>query len=96
MHTHETKKFLVDDYFRYTKSSLDRIFIRSGFSKVEIEPMGGLFFGVAEFLGFVIVHRTLRLPVFAFFMMLEIVYARMRPGVSAQRYPLTYFVVAQK
>jgi|CXWL01.1.fsa_nt_gi SAM-dependent methyltransferase len=96
MHTHQTEKFLVDDYFRYTKSSLGRIFIGSGFSTIEIEPIGGLFFVVAEFLGFAIVNRMLRLPVYAFFMMLEIVYVRMRPGVSAQRYPLAYFVVAQK
>jgi SAM-dependent methyltransferase len=96
MHIHQTEEFLVDDYFRYTKSSLKRIFIGSGFSKVEIEPMGGLFFVVAEFLGFAIVHRMLRFPVYAIFLILENMYVRIRPGVSSQRYPLAYFVVAQK
>lgn len=58
--------------------------------------MGGLFFVVAEFLGFAIVHRMLRFPVYAIFLILENMYVRIRPGVSSQRYPLAYFVVAQK
>ncbi len=58
--------------------------------------MGGLFFVVAEFLGFAIAYRIIRFPAYVFFMVIEIVYVRMRPGASAQRYPLAYFVVAQK
>lgn len=94
VHTHQTEKFLVDDYFRYTRSSLDRIFSKSGFARVDIEPMGGLFLVVAEFLGFVMPFRVLRLPIYTFCMLLEKFYARIKPGISAQRYPLAYFVVA--
>lgn len=96
VHTHQTDTYLVDDYFRYSRSSLTRMFVHAGFSKIEIEPMGGVFLVVAEFLGFVLPHVLFRLPVYAGFMFLEILYTLIRSGISAQRYPLAYFVVARK
>lgn len=96
VHVYQTEKFLVDDYFRYSSSSLERIFNQSGFSKVEIEPMGGLFLVVAEFLGILISWRLIRFPLFVSCMLLEKLYGHIKPGISAQRYPLAYFVVARK
>ncbi|MDP1927110.1 MAG: methyltransferase domain-containing protein [Thiobacillus sp.] len=96
VHVHQTEKFLVDDYYRYTRSALDKMFTKAGFTKTDIEPMGGLFLAVAEFLGILVTWRLLRFPVFLFCMLLERLYGSLRPGVSAQRYPLAYFVVARK
>jgi SAM-dependent methyltransferase len=96
VHVHQTEKFLVDDYYRYTRSALDKIFTKAGFAKIDIEPMGGLFLAIAEFLGILISIRLLRFPIFLSCMLLERLYGRIRPGTSAQRYPLAYFVVAIK
>jgi len=96
VHVHQTEKFLVDDYYRYTRSALDKIFTKAGFAKNDIEPMGGLFLAIAEFLGILISIRLLRFPIFLSCMLLERLYGRIRPGTSAQRYPLAYFVVAIK
>ncbi|OGQ87754.1 MAG: hypothetical protein A2512_10580 [Deltaproteobacteria bacterium RIFOXYD12_FULL_56_24] len=96
VHTHQTEKFLVDDYFRYFKSTLDLVFSHAGFLKVDIQSMGGLFLVVAEFLGFRIPYRVLRIPIYSFCMLFESLYRRRKPGISVQRYPLAYFVVAWK
>jgi SAM-dependent methyltransferase len=96
VHVHQTEKFLVDDYYRYTRSALNKMFATAGFTKVDIEPMGGLFLSVAEFLGILIPWRLVRFPPYVFCMLLEMLYGRIKPGISAQRYPLAYFVVARK
>lgn len=96
VHTHQTENFLVNDYFRYTESALNKIFDAAGFSSVEIIPQGGLFMVVAEFLGFVAKFRILRLLISAGCLLLENIYRYVRPGVSAERYPLAYFIVATK
>lgn len=41
VHVHQTEKFLVDDYYRYTRSALDKMFATAGFTKIDVEPMGG-------------------------------------------------------
>lgn len=96
VHAHQTEKFLVNDYYRYTHSTLMRMFANAGFTRIEIAPFGGLFLTVAEFLGMHIPWRVFRIPLFAFCMLLEKLYAKLKPGVSAQRYPLAYYVVAGK
>ena len=96
VHMHQTENFLVDDYYRYTGSALDRMFAKAGFAKIDIEPMGGLFLAISEFLGILITWRLIRFPGFLFCMLLERLYDCLRPDVSAQRYPLAYFVVARK
>lgn len=96
VHTHQTENFLVNDYFRYTENALKKIFNAAGFSKVVILPQGGLFIVVAEFLGFAVKFRSLRLMIAAVCLLLEKIYRFLRPGVSAERYPLAYFVVATK
>lgn len=96
VHVHQTEKFLVDDYFCYTASALNKIFAKAGFAKIDIEPMGGLFLTVAEFLGILISWRLIRFPLFVSCMLLESLYERIKAGVSTRRYPLAYFVVARK
>ena len=96
VHTLQTEAFLVDDYFRYTQSALKNIFNRAGFSNIDVEPSGGVFLAIAEFLGILISWKGIRFPMVLFFIGLEKLYRRVRPGVSEKRYPLTYFVVARK
>jgi len=96
VHTHQTENFLVNDYFRYTENTLKKIFCTAGFSKIEIFPQGGLFIVVAEFLGFAVKFRPLRLILAVVCLLLEKIYRVLRPGVSAERYPLAYFVIATK
>lgn len=95
VHVYHAEKFLVDDYFRYTQSALNKMFAKAGFKEIDIEPMGGVV-AVAEFLGTLISWRVIRVPVFLSCMLLESLYGRIKPGTSAQRYPLAYFVVATK
>lgn len=72
------------------------MFAKVGFTKIDIELMDGLFLAVAEFLGILITWRQIRFPVFLFCILFERLYGSLKPGVSAQRYPLAYFVVARK
>jgi len=96
VHVHQTEKFFVDDYYRYTKSALDKMFVKAGFTRIDIEPMGGGFLAVAEFLGVLVSYRLLRFPIYLSCIGLEGLYRRLKPGVSQQRYPLAYFIVARK
>lgn len=95
VHTHQTDQFFVDDFFRYSQSALERFFSQAGFSKATVQPMGGIFLTIAEFVSFAIPYRILRLPVYSCCILLEWLYERLKPGVSAQRFPLAYFVVAR-
>lgn len=96
VHTHQTENFLIDDYFRYSESALNKMFSKAGFSKVSIEPMGGGFLVVAEVLSMLVSFRILKLPVTIFCLGLESIYRKLKPNISQKRYPLAYFVVAEK
>jgi len=96
VHMHQTENFLINDYFRYTEGALKKIFDTAGFSSVVVIPQGGLFIVVAEFLGFVAKFRFLRLVISASCLLLEKIYRYVHPGISAERYPLAYFIIATK
>lgn len=72
------------------------MFNKASFAKIDIEPMGRLFLAIAEFLGILISFRLLRFPFFLSCMLFESLYGRLKPGISVQRYPLAYFIVARK
>ncbi|MPZ57889.1 MAG: methyltransferase domain-containing protein [Rhizobiales bacterium] len=96
IHTHQTEAFLVDDFFRYSARSLDRIFRDAGFSRISIEPLGGLFIVICEFIGFALRYQILQFLAQALCIGVQRLVERLRPNTSAQRYPLGYFIVAQK
>jgi SAM-dependent methyltransferase len=96
VHTHQAENFLMDDYFRYTKSSLNRIFLKAGFTEVDIQPMGGLFLVIGEFTRFAIKPRFLHALVSASCLLLEQLFRYFKPGISTARYPLAYYIVAKK
>jgi SAM-dependent methyltransferase len=96
IHTHATNAFVVDDYFRYSRSSLNRIFQEAGFSSAQVEPLGGLSLVIGEFVGFGVRFRMPRFVVFACCLATQSLIARLRPNTAAERYPLGYFVVGRK
>ena len=96
IHTHATNAFTVEDYFRYSRSSLNRIFHEAGFSSAQVEPLGGLCLVIGEFVGFGLRYRIPRFFVFAFCLVAQSLIAWLRPNTSAERYPLGYFVVGRK
>ena len=93
IHTHETEQFLVDDYFRYSESSLRRIFESAGFSDIKIEPVGGAFLVIAEYLGFILPISVFKITISSLALLLQKA-ERFRPLMSAKKFPLAYFVVA--
>lgn len=96
VHVHQTAKFFTNDYYRYTHSTLERMFTDAGFKRIQITPYGGLFLTLAEFIGMAVPWRLFRISVFGFCFLLEGIYTKLKPGVSAQRFPLAYYVVAGK
>lgn len=96
IHTHQTENFFIDDYFRYSKSGLRRLFKDAGFSEVRVEPLGGVFLVVGEFLCLVVPFRIFKLPIWIIFLALERIYGLLRPNISSDRFPLGYFVTATK
>lgn len=95
-HTHKFESAVIQDYFRLTESALSRLLTETGFSRIGIEPMGGLFIVIAEFAGFFLRFRFLRALMFLLCFALECLFRMLRPGQSHARYPLAYWVVATK
>lgn len=89
-----------DDHFRFTKSTLERIFYDAGFKKVTVEPLGygPLTAGVSQF------APILKMKILAFMVsalaigldrLLNKIFAT-HPGVMAANFPLAYFFLAVK
>ncbi len=88
-----------DDYFRYTRSALDRIFKEAGFKEVEINELGSGSFSVAYHLGL----GLYRIRIISYlFMKLAIVcdwvFSTIKPeNLMSKKYmPLGYSFVAKK
>lgn len=94
-HTYQTEKFLINDYFRYTSSGLEKILTTSGFKDIKIEPLGGLFIIVAEFLGYAVKFNLLKSLIYVICSLIEKLYSALKTK-SAEKYPLAYFVTAIK
>lgn len=95
-HTYQGKSFLIDDYFRYTRSSLSRVFGEAGFASTNIVPLGGLFWVVAELLKVGLKFRVLTFCSTIVCSLLETIIMCNRGFNSVEKYPLGYFVEAQK
>jgi SAM-dependent methyltransferase len=92
-HTFKTKNFFIDDYFRYTQSSLSRIFTECGFLNVHLKPVGGLFIVIANFACYVLKYRIFQVPFVFFCILAETVFKKIKPD-SAKKYPIGYFLEA--
>jgi SAM-dependent methyltransferase len=93
-HTFKTTSFFIDDYFRYTESSLIRIFMNNGFTNVKVKPVGGLFLALANFGSYVLKYRIFQAPFVALCFFVESVFKKIKPD-SAQKYPVGYFLEAK-
>lgn len=93
IHTHQTEQFLVDDYFRYSESSLTRIFECAGFKSIRIEPMGGAFLVLAEYLSMMLPITAFRILISSSALILQKL-ERLRPLIGAKKFPLAYYVTA--
>jgi SAM-dependent methyltransferase len=96
VHTYQAYAFLIDAFFRYTRSSLEKFFSQSCFKQVNIMRIGGPLLVISELLGLLVPHRLLRLPIFLVSFLLEYFCSMLRPRESADRFPLAYVVVATK
>lgn len=94
-HTHKGASFFIDDYFRYTSSSLQRIFDAAGFSDVHITPHGGYGLVLADLLNYAIPFTTVRAVNALVLGTLQRIAARRRPFLL-DRYPLSYSVELRK
>jgi len=88
-----------NDYFRYTKSTLMRMFIEEGFTDVRVEELGTGAFSVMyhTLLGFVR-FEWMATPLIAFFRSLDHVVHFLKPDnkMSAKEMPLGYYFEARK
>ena len=86
------------DYFRYTRSALERMFVEAGFSKVEIREMGTGAFSVIYHVLIGFVPRWCAGAVIALCTGIDSMLARIRPGksMSERSMPLGYMVDARR
>ena len=82
------------DYFRYTKESLQRIFVEAGFKNISIKLIGkGPFFiNFNTLLGVARPLRFLLAFLFPLYNLADYFYLKLRPA-ARDRYPLGYFFV---
>lgn len=95
-HVFQTETFFIDDYFRYTQSAYEKIFYKSGFKSIKIEPIGGLFLVIYEYIGYAIPIKFIRLLIFPFLYTLELIYRKVKNNLSETRYPLSYYITLIK
>ena len=79
-----------NDYFRYTKEALEKIFIEAGFKEIQIKaigigPLAVNFNILAPFL-----PTFLRCVIFPFYYFIDKIILKLRPKMT-ERYPLGYF-----
>lgn len=85
-----------NDYFRYTASSLQKLFKETGFKDIKIEPMGfGPFCASYTFLAFVFPSIIRPFLLFVAYLA-DSLLLRINKSFGKHKYPLTYYFEAQK
>ena len=89
-----------DDFFRYSASSLTRIFAGAGFSDVSVQPLGyGPFAAGASQIALLVPVNAIRLLIYAPAVGLDVLAQRLFPRanvLTVNTYPLGYFFVCTK
>jgi len=93
-HQHKSESFMINDYYRYTQTTLKMLFNGAGFTSVKITPLGGLCLVIAEHANILVKVSFLRVPITALAWLAEIVLMRFRNFNSSEKYPIGYFVEA--
>jgi len=85
-----------NDYFRYTKSALKRIFEKAGFSDIKIEALGYGPFVVGYYTTAFLIPRFLR-PIFMFSaIILDKIIAKLKKIHNKEKYVLVYYFECKK
>ncbi|MEK7168081.1 MAG: methyltransferase domain-containing protein [Patescibacteria group bacterium] len=89
-----------DDFFRYTESSLKRLFEKAGFSEIKIKPLGfGPFSAAADQFAEVVKLRLAAAVIYSLAISMDKILNRLFKGnnaVKAENFPLDYFFVCKK
>ncbi len=89
-----------DDFFRYTESSLKKMFIDNGFTKVEIIPLGfGPFSTAASLYGRLFRFRFLISAIYLLMIGIDVIlnkFYKNNNSVKASNFPLRYFFICTK
>ena len=88
-----------NDYFRYTKAALERLFAGNGFVDIEVRELGsGAFSVIYHCLLGIMRQRWMARAVAPIFVGCDRLLARIKPGnlMSAAYYPLGYYFQAKK
>lgn len=88
-----------NDFWRYTETTLERIFTEAGFTDIVIEPLGTGVFGA----GYSMIHNALKFSILQFIgksvaLSLDWFLGMIKPGsfLSKRYYVLGYYVTAKK
>ncbi len=96
VHTKAEKEFFVDDYFRFSRSSLVRLLVdEGGFRDVMVVPHGGLFLSVANLLQPALKRRPMWISAVFLASLLDGLADR-RFAPNREKWVMSYFVVARK
>ncbi|PJE59825.1 MAG: hypothetical protein COU85_01635 [Candidatus Portnoybacteria bacterium CG10_big_fil_rev_8_21_14_0_10_44_7] len=85
-----------DDYFRYTKSTLSRLFLAAGFSRVKIEALGYGPFCVGYYMVAFLLPGIIRPLFLSLAIGLDKIVRWLRPKHGPQKYVLMYYFTCQK
>lgn len=78
-----------NDYFRYTRTALERILQDAGFAGVQVKEVGGGPFFVNYNILMLSLPRVLRVVLYPLYFMLDSIFLSVRPG-AAKRLPLGF------
>ena len=85
-----------NDYFRYTRSTLERLLQEAGFRKIIIEPIGyGPFSAAYSFIAFVF-PRPIKLFILPLVIVMDSLLVKVKKNFGKNKYPLAYYFKCEK
>ena len=80
-----------DDYFRYTKSTLNRLFQGAGFKEINIEPLGYGPFCINYYMIAFLFPKLIRIPLIFIAIFLDKIIAKLNKKHNKEKYVLMYY-----
>lgn len=85
-----------DDYFRYTKSTLERLFKKTGFREIKIDALGYGPFTVSHYMNAFLIPRFLRIFPLFIAIFLDKIIVKLNKKHGKEKYVLMYFFECRK
>lgn len=85
-----------DDYFRYTKSTLKRVFKEAGFQEIKIEALGYGPFAVNYYMIAFLFPRLIRIPLLFLAIFLDKIIIKLNKRHGKEKYVLMYYFECKK